>query len=1572
MTTYTWNGSASDDFNTAANWTAVGLPGAVPGAGDAAEIGLATTVLVQLGNAGTDEVDSLSLTGSASLEIGTGHFIIGGSGESNIAAGSVVQLQTADLLAQGTIVNLGSISLLAGAVLQTSGPTLTVVGFAGTDGEIQLAGGDIGGRVIEGGVGVADTLVLAEQTIDGFGAIGRNGLLDTLTILLGTDAIGTAAIAANAAADLRVSANIVNDGGTLLADGGTLVLTGSVDDAGAAQGPGSIVAASGANSLVQLDTADISGGYLTGGLIEVISTATLDGTVSAVTVTGTVSVDATDTLLLLGTIAGSGGATLDPGTGTVDLTGADVQSLDLAGGVNMFMLGALSTIDDGTTLDNGIAIGPGQTLAFAGTVTNAGTIALAGTPDSSTGIDDGATMDVVSIVTLAGTGTVAMSDQADQIAGGGSAELSLSAGNILGFGTIGGLSQLNIATGATIEATGGGTLVVDAASIADQGFLGAAAGSTLIVIGSLDTSGGVLGTAGIVEFGSGAGGGGLSSGNIVAGQTVTIGSGGASFTGLQNAGEILTTSGALLQLNPATTNTGTIVVNGDATLSLTGSASNSGLIALQGFTTGNSVHAATLQASGGTTTLSGGGSVTMQPTDRIVSQTASDTLDNVDNIVSGSGAIGAGALNLVNTGTLDANVSGGILTLDVGTGSLFNAGLAEATAGGTLAIGSLFDNFTTAADPFTGAPYNALGGTVQASGAGSVVLLNGTIADGVVSTGSGGVVEVTGDAELQGGGDYISGFSPPDDPNAMSLTADVRVLGGTLTVQGDLNNFDTISVRSQATGVQPAELLIGGAVTAEDGGTILLGSASSGTRNSIGAAGGGGSLVLAAQTVEGFGQIGDGTLALKNESLIDASAAGQTLLVQPAATLVDQGTLEASAGVLVLLGTISQTQYVGVVDASGTGVVQLGGVNTQGSLEGADIVGGVLTSSAGGFIETDGAPVLFDGSGAAGYPSLYGEMAVRAGDTLTIAAGLLNFGTLALQGVPGDGATLLVGGAGLTLAEEYGNGGDVTLASTADVITGSNSSQSFVNQLDTISGSGNIGGGLIGVTNQPGGIIDATGAMVLATGNNTLQNGGLLEATTGRLTISGAVDNSIDIGAPANSGTILASLGTVEIDGSITGTGALAISGGTMLLQGSIAAGQTISFKGYAPATLELGMATAVPLVFASFQSVDTIDLENVVATGSSYSGGELHVVAGARDVADLQFPTGYGLSDFALWPDGHGGTDIVYPCFAAGTRILTERGEVAVEALRVGDAVVTPLDGKSQPVQWLGHRRVDCRRHPQPRAVWPVRVKAGAFGPAIPRADLLLSPDHAVFVADAGSGQGVLIPIRYLVNGRSIAQEQRDAVVYWHVELPRHGVVLAEGLPAESYLDTGNRAAFANGGDSLQLHPDFARQVWRERACAPLVVDGPLLLAAKRMVMARALAAGWATTGDPCLTVRADGGPVPARVRGRVWQLRLPPDARSIGLSSRTWVPAHMRPGEDDTRSLGVAVARLWLDRREVSLASASLASGWHEAEPGWRWTAGDAHVRAEGARELMFELALSGTYWRDAAGLQTRAMYS
>ena len=187
--------------------------------------------------------------------------------------------------------------------------------------------------------------------------------------------------------------------------------------------------------------------------------------------------------------------------------------------------------------------------------------------------------------------------------------------------------------------------------------------------------------------------------------------------------------------------------------------------------------------------------------------------------------------------------------------------------------------------------------------------------------------------------------------------------------------------------------------------------------------------------------------------------------------------------------------------------------------------------------------------------------------------------------------------------------------------------------------------------------------------------------------------------------------------------------------------------------------------------------------------------------------------------------------CFAAGTHIRTASGETPVEQLCVGDHVHTLLGSPTRPIAWIGQRRVNCRRHPKPTQVWPVRVSAGALGPALPSRDLHLSPDHAVFLQD------VLIPVKHLINGTSIVQVPVDEVTYHHIELTRHDVVFAEGQPAESYLDVGDRGKFDNGGKVMALHPDFsthrndASLVWEARGCAPLVVCGPQFDAARRSV---------------------------------------------------------------------------------------------------------------------------------------------
>ena len=190
--------------------------------------------------------------------------------------------------------------------------------------------------------------------------------------------------------------------------------------------------------------------------------------------------------------------------------------------------------------------------------------------------------------------------------------------------------------------------------------------------------------------------------------------------------------------------------------------------------------------------------------------------------------------------------------------------------------------------------------------------------------------------------------------------------------------------------------------------------------------------------------------------------------------------------------------------------------------------------------------------------------------------------------------------------------------------------------------------------------------------------------------------------------------------------------------------------------------------------------------------------------------------------------------CFAEGTRIATPNGSIAVEDLREGDQVSVMLGSRPSTIMWVGYRRVDCLRHPEPKKVWPVRVKAGAFGPRTPTRNLYLSPDHAVFV------ENVLVPIKHLINGSTVAQVEVDSVTYYHVELERHDILLADGLPTESYLDTGDRGNFSNSDGVIRLFPDFSGATasplfWEAFGCAPLRIVGAEVEAAKQRLAMRA-----------------------------------------------------------------------------------------------------------------------------------------
>jgi hypothetical protein len=160
-------------------------------------------------------------------------------------------------------------------------------------------------------------------------------------------------------------------------------------------------------------------------------------------------------------------------------------------------------------------------------------------------------------------------------------------------------------------------------------------------------------------------------------------------------------------------------------------------------------------------------------------------------------------------------------------------------------------------------------------------------------------------------------------------------------------------------------------------------------------------------------------------------------------------------------------------------------------------------------------------------------------------------------------------------------------------------------------------------------------------------------------------------------------------------------------------------------------------------------------------------------------------------------GIDENVACFCLGTLILTDKCEVRVEQLAIGDIVLTN-DGRYAPVTWLGVKAVSTR-FANPLRVLPIRIKAGALAENIPSRDLLLSPDHAVMIDD------VLIQAGALVNGASIVREANvpEIFTYYHVETDDHSLIFAENTPAETFVDNVDRLHFDNWAEHEVLYPN-------------------------------------------------------------------------------------------------------------------------------------------------------------------------
>jgi hypothetical protein len=203
-------------------------------------------------------------------------------------------------------------------------------------------------------------------------------------------------------------------------------------------------------------------------------------------------------------------------------------------------------------------------------------------------------------------------------------------------------------------------------------------------------------------------------------------------------------------------------------------------------------------------------------------------------------------------------------------------------------------------------------------------------------------------------------------------------------------------------------------------------------------------------------------------------------------------------------------------------------------------------------------------------------------------------------------------------------------------------------------------------------------------------------------------------------------------------------------------------------------------------------DFSELLAAAAEQGDGSLLITLPAGAGGGSLVMEGTSLSDLTT-----SNTNLV--CFCAGTLIATPDGQRAVEDLGLGDRVQT-VEGRSVPVKWIGRQTVMTCFGPAERLM-PVRFAAGSLGQGLPHTDLTVTADHGMLVEDVICHAGAL------VNGVTIHRvplaEMGETYTVYHIETEGHEIILANGAPAETFIDNVSRRVFDNFAEFEALYGD-------------------------------------------------------------------------------------------------------------------------------------------------------------------------